>query len=220
MQANPAGPSRVSRPPRPNNRQNRSSRRVLRPIKLMYPEVAGSRRSGMGDGVRPPIQTALNGADDSYREAPMPPGRSLFFWSARLAKPRHVAAMTRLSARFRLILAVALATGACAGGCSTVNRPVQSSTTATSSTSPAAATVRAQSGEPAASPVVSGSAATAVPGAGRSRPGRPRRRPAGRRTRSATREARRRRLSSPVRSTRCSSRYSVRRRRRIGLRCC
>ena len=71
--------------------------------------------------------------------------------------------MARLSARFRLILAVAIATGACAGGCSTVNRPVQSSITATSSTTPAAVTVRAQSGEPAASPVVSGSAATPSP---------------------------------------------------------
>ena len=84
-----------------------------------------------------------------------------------MVKPHHVAAMARLSARFRLILAVALATGACAGGCSTVNRPVQSSITATSSTSPAAATVRAQSGEPAASPVVSGSAGDRSPRAGR-----------------------------------------------------
>ena len=80
---------------------------------------------------------------------------------AQLAKPRHLAATARLSARFRVILAVAVATGACAGGCSTLNRPIQSSVTPPSSTSPTAATVRAQNAEPAASPVISGSAVTA-----------------------------------------------------------
>ncbi len=90
--------------------------------------------------------------------------------SAPLAIPRHAAGAERLAARFRRILAVALVTGACAGGCATVNRPAQSSSSfststadaaATSSTSPVtAATVRAQSGEPAAGPVVPGSAAT------------------------------------------------------------
>ena len=78
-----------------------------------------------------------------------------------MAKPRHLAATARLSARFRVILAVAVATGACAGGCSTLNRPIQSSVTPPSSTSPTAATVRAQNAEPAASPVISGSAVTA-----------------------------------------------------------
>jgi hypothetical protein len=85
-----------------------------------------------------------------------------------LAKPRYLAALARLSARFRLILAVALATGVCAGGCATVNRPGQAPITATSSTSAAAVTVRAQSDDPAASPVVSGSAGVvdpALPGA-------------------------------------------------------
>ena len=101
----------------------------------------------------------------------MPPGRSLFFWSAPLAITRHAAGAERLSARLRLILALALAMSACAGGCATVNRPVQSSSSfsssnaaTTSSTSLAtAATVRAQSGEPAANPAVSGSAATTMP---------------------------------------------------------
>ncbi len=76
-------------------------------------------------------------------------------------KPRHVATMAWLSARFRRILAVVLATGACAGGCSSVNRPIPSSITATSM--PPSATVRAQSGEPATSSVVSGPDATASP---------------------------------------------------------
>ena len=38
------------------NRQNRSSGRLLRPIESVYPEVACSRRSGKGDGVRPPFE--------------------------------------------------------------------------------------------------------------------------------------------------------------------
>jgi hypothetical protein len=80
-----------------------------------------------------------------------------------LANPRYLATMARLSARFRVILAVAVATSACAGGCSTVNRSVKSSVTATSSTSPTAVTVRAQSGDSAASPVTPGSAAPATP---------------------------------------------------------
>ncbi len=71
--------------------------------------------------------------------------------------------MARFSAPFRLILAVVLATGACAGGCTTMNRPVQSSITDTSSMFPAAVTVRAQNGESAASPVDSGSAAPISP---------------------------------------------------------
>jgi Putative MetA-pathway of phenol degradation len=69
--------------------------------------------------------------------------------------------MVRLSTRFRIISAVALATGACAGGCSAVKPPVQSAVSVTSTPSLAAATVRAQSGEPAASSVVTGSAAPA-----------------------------------------------------------
>ena len=91
--------------------------------------------------------------------------------SAPLAITRHAAGAARLAARFRKILTLAVATGACAGGCATVSRPDQSSSTssfstaaATSSTSPAnTATVRAQSGEPAARPVDSGSAATTTP---------------------------------------------------------
>ena len=166
-------------------------------------------------------------ADDSYREAPMPPGRSLFFSSAQLAKPRHLAAMARLSARFQVILAVAVATGACAGGCSTLHRPIQSSVTPPSSTSPTAATVRAQNAEPAASPVISGSAVTAplVPntvvsdGPGVALPegpdvaptdGAPDPPPGGSQAPRV--------VTGP--STRCSSRYSVRRRPRVGLRCC
>jgi Putative MetA-pathway of phenol degradation len=72
----------------------------------------------------------------------------------------HLAAMACLGARFRLVLAVGLATGACAGGCSTVNRSVQSSSISRSSELTASRTVRAQSGEPAASSGVAGSAAT------------------------------------------------------------
>ena len=135
-----------------------------------------------------------HGADDSYREAPMPPGRSLFFWSAQLAKPRHLAAMARLSARFRLILAVAVATGACAGGCSTLNRPVQSSSHRdeqhVSHCCHCPSSKRRAGGEPCGLRIGRNrtpGAAHSRPGRPASSPGRPRRRSHGRRTRSATR---------------------------------
>ena len=135
----------------------------------MYPEVAGSRRSGKGDGVRPPIKPPDIGLmTPTARHQCLPVG-VFFFGSAPLAIPRHAAGAERVAARSRLIMAVAFATGTCAGGCATVDRPVQSSPStatanATSSTSLAtAATVRAQSGEAAASPVAAGSAVTTTP---------------------------------------------------------
>ena len=93
----------------------------------------------------------------------MPPGRSLFFWSDGIGETslcrRDGTGFGAIPAHFGR----RACNGRVAGGCSTVHRPVQSSVTATSSIAPAAITVRAQSGEPAASPVLSGSAATASP---------------------------------------------------------
>jgi hypothetical protein len=130
---------------------------------LMYPEVAHTRRSGKGDGVRPPIKPPSMGLmTPTARRRRLAVG-VFFFWSARLATLRDLSAIEWRSARFRLILAVALAQGACATGCSTVTRMARPSSVATGGASPAPATIRAQSGEPAASPVVSGSGATATP---------------------------------------------------------
>ena len=132
---------------------------------------------------------------------------------------RHIAGLARLSARFQLILAVALGTGACTGGCSSVNRPVQSPSRRRAvrlsrfHMSELKAAIRRRtrwprdrraSASPAPAAAVSEDAALASPADDSIR--HP--------------QARRRRLSLPVRLTRCSSRYSERRRRRIGLRFC
>ena len=73
----------------------------------------------------------------------MPPGRSIF-WERSIGGTSSCRSDDTAFGAIRLIVAVVLATG----GCSTVNRPVQSSTKATSSMAPAAATFRAQSGDP------------------------------------------------------------------------
>ena len=67
-----------------------------------------------------------------------------------IVEHRHYALPQKLRARFGLIFIMPLLAGAISGGCSTIDRPVETLVSEATRTSPPAMTVRAQNDEPAA----------------------------------------------------------------------